>query len=162
MKGEKALNAKRHENLLNVISSRLNSLLHPLFPNLFLPPVSSTDILWNTWLCMWVTLVCGCFWMVYALMLCLCLFLMLLVCAWLGWSISLLHRILDCIAVISHITALVVIASTLDSTVWPTSPFWRHQKGEDMSMTLFWLVCLVLSWLLNSCVSRMWIGILIL
>jgi len=31
--------------------------------------------------------------------------------------------ILDCIAIIFHFTALVVIASTLDSTVWSTNLF---------------------------------------
>jgi len=51
--------------------------------------------------------------------------------------------ILDCIAIISHVTALVVIAPTLGSTVWSTNPFRLCQKGEDMSMTLFPLVCLV-------------------
>ena len=42
---EKALNAKRHEDLLSAISALMaNSLPHPLLPNLFLPPVSNTDI----------------------------------------------------------------------------------------------------------------------
>jgi len=81
-------------------------------PNSFLPllrPVSMPCSQYcslsfaNTWQCVSLTVVCECFWMVYACMLYLCLFLTILVHAWFGWPISLLYCMLECIVVISHI-----------------------------------------------------------
>jgi len=74
----------------------------------------------------------------------------LLVYAWLEWPISLLYRILECIAVTSHITALVVIASTLDFRFRSPHPFQWCQKGED-EYDLVSIGLLSLSWPLNSC-----------
>jgi len=46
-----------------------------------------------------------------------------------GMANIIIVLILDCIATISHCTALVVIASTLDSTSWSTNPFSMMSKG---------------------------------
>jgi len=55
----------------------------------------------------------------------------LLVCSQLRWLISLLYHTLECIVVISCITAQVAIVSTLDSNFQPTHPFRWCQKGKD-------------------------------
>jgi len=124
----------------------------------FLHPV------WTTCLCIWLLVVHDYTWLVYAFMLCLCLFPLLHVCTWLGWPISLPYHALDCIAVISHITALVVLASTLILYFRPVHHFQWCEKGEDeyelvcfglpivkltsytFSFTFLWLGCLALTY----------------
>ena len=96
----------------------------------------------------------------YAFMLYLCLVLLLFVCAWLGWPISLMYHILECIAGFfpHYPSGGNCKCPILPCVIWP--PFFDGAKRGKMSMTLFGLVCLVLSWLLkffffHSCVAWM-------
>ena len=92
--------------------------------------------------------------MVYAIlgwfMLSYCAFaLVLVVCAWLGWPISLPYCVLKCIAgCFPHYLSggdCIHLASIF--SLCP--PFFDDIKRGKMGMTLFGVVCLVLSWLLK-------------
>ena len=133
---QKALNARRHEDLLNAIFAVTAKLSIPspwnnfcsLFCTLFSPLFFNNCFALSD---------CA-FWliMVYANLGWLCshtiplLVFLFFVCAWLGWPISLTYHILECIAgCFSHITQVVVTANTLVYLVCSDHLFSMMPKG---------------------------------
>ena len=88
-----------------------------------------------------------CFMVSYALLLCLTCFMLLVICTWFGWPISLTDRVLECIAdCFFSIIQEVVIANTLIFLVCSNHHLFDVAKRGKIRMTM--LVCVIpwISW----------------
>jgi len=83
----------------------------------------------------------------FALLLCLACFSFFVICAWLGWPMSLTYRILECIAGwFFTIIQEVVIANTLFSLVCSNHPLFDDAKRGKIRMIMFVCVIPWMSW----------------
>jgi len=83
----------------------------------------------------------------FALLLCLACLLLLVICAWLGWPISLTYHMLECIVCwLFTITQVVVIANALFLLVCSNHPLFDDAKRRKIRMTM--RVCVIpwISW----------------